>query len=167
MLCIEPQLSSRLVGFIRFKEPLSKELIWFQTKQLLSIWTYIFIFFFHSLSLPSLANFPDSVVDNLPTDISTGIYYGWACVGNGDVHKMVMSIGWNPYYKNTKKSMVSTRKVALTADCLIKRKYLNRKKKLNTKVEVSVHSKKHHEGLHGWASNCRKAVGKGEKNIVK
>uniref|UniRef100_A0A673ZQ59 Riboflavin kinase n=1 Tax=Salmo trutta TaxID=8032 RepID=A0A673ZQ59_SALTR len=51
------------------------------------------------------ANFPDSVVEHLPGDISTGIYYGWACVGSGDVHKMVMSIGWNPYYKNTKKSM--------------------------------------------------------------
>ncbi|XP_061585222.1 riboflavin kinase [Cololabis saira] len=56
------------------------------------------------LGIPT-ANFPDSVVDNLPADISTGIYYGWACVGNGDVCKMVMSIGWNPYYKNTKKSM--------------------------------------------------------------
>ncbi|XP_028269271.1 riboflavin kinase [Parambassis ranga] len=56
------------------------------------------------LRIPT-ANFPDSVVDNLPADISTGIYYGWACIGNGDVHKMVMSIGWNPYYKNTKKSM--------------------------------------------------------------
>lgn len=51
------------------------------------------------------ANFPDSVVEHLPADISTGIYYGWACVGGGDIHKMVMSIGWNPYYKNTKKSM--------------------------------------------------------------
>ncbi|KAM4745475.1 riboflavin kinase isoform 1-T4 [Anableps anableps] len=56
------------------------------------------------LGIPT-ANFPDSVVDNLPADISTGIYYGWACIGNGDVYKMVMSIGWNPYYKNTKKSM--------------------------------------------------------------
>ncbi|XP_053726471.1 riboflavin kinase [Synchiropus splendidus] len=56
------------------------------------------------LGIPT-ANFPDSVVDHLPGDISTGIYYGWACVGNGDVYKMVMSIGWNPYYKNTKKSM--------------------------------------------------------------
>ncbi|CAI5650178.1 riboflavin kinase [Oreochromis niloticus] len=56
------------------------------------------------LGIPT-ANFPDSVVDNLPADINTGIYYGWACVGNGDVYKMVMSIGWNPYYKNTKKSM--------------------------------------------------------------
>ncbi|XP_061527780.1 riboflavin kinase isoform X1 [Phycodurus eques] len=56
------------------------------------------------LGIPT-ANFPDCVVEQLPADISTGIYYGWACVGNGDVHKMVMSIGWNPYYKNTKKSM--------------------------------------------------------------
>ncbi|KAM9823354.1 riboflavin kinase isoform 2-T2 [Syngnathus typhle] len=56
------------------------------------------------LGIPT-ANFPDCVVEHLPADIGTGIYYGWACVGNGDVHKMVMSIGWNPYYKNTKKSM--------------------------------------------------------------
>lgn len=46
------------------------------------------------------------MVDNLPADVSTGIYYGWASVGSGDVHKMVVSIGWNPYYKNVKKSMV-------------------------------------------------------------
>uniref|UniRef100_A0ABI7Y7V0 riboflavin kinase n=1 Tax=Felis catus TaxID=9685 RepID=A0ABI7Y7V0_FELCA len=65
------------------------------------------------LELPGLArgfpvrkpNFPEQVVDNLPADVSTGIYYGWASVGSGDVHKMVVSIGWNPYYKNTKKSM--------------------------------------------------------------
>ncbi|XP_039606619.1 riboflavin kinase isoform X1 [Polypterus senegalus] len=56
------------------------------------------------LGIPT-ANFPESVVDNLPSDMKTGIYYGWACVGNSDVHRMVMSIGWNPFYKNTKKSM--------------------------------------------------------------
>ncbi|XP_023658933.1 riboflavin kinase [Paramormyrops kingsleyae] len=56
------------------------------------------------LGIPT-ANFPASVVEHLPADISTGIYYGWASLGNGDVHKMVMSIGWNPYFKNTKKSM--------------------------------------------------------------
>ncbi|XP_056319133.1 riboflavin kinase [Danio aesculapii] len=56
------------------------------------------------LGIPT-ANFPESVVDSLPTDISTGIYYGWARLDNGDIHKMVMSIGWNPYYKNKKKSM--------------------------------------------------------------
>ena len=52
------------------------------------------------------ANFPANVVDKLPEAISTGIYYGWACVDRGPIYKMVMSIGWNPYYKNTKKSMV-------------------------------------------------------------
>ncbi|XP_033293063.1 riboflavin kinase-like [Orcinus orca] len=51
------------------------------------------------------ANFPEPVVDNLPADASTGIYYGWASVGSGDARKMVVSIGWNPYYKNTEKSM--------------------------------------------------------------
>lgn len=45
------------------------------------------------------------MVDSFPSDISTGIYYGWASVANGDVHKMVLSIGWNPYYKNVKKSV--------------------------------------------------------------
>uniref|UniRef100_A0A2K5YXC6 Riboflavin kinase n=2 Tax=Mandrillus leucophaeus TaxID=9568 RepID=A0A2K5YXC6_MANLE len=57
------------------------------------------------LTFEYITNFPEQVVDNLPADISTGIYYGWASVGSGDVHKMVVSIGWNPYYKNTKKSM--------------------------------------------------------------
>ncbi|KAM9330094.1 riboflavin kinase [Gastrophryne carolinensis] len=56
------------------------------------------------LGIPT-ANFPEHVVDNLPTDLSTGIYFGWGCVGNGEVYKMVMSIGWNPYYKNVKKSV--------------------------------------------------------------
>lgn len=53
------------------------------------------------------ANFPEHVVEQLPPEIQTGIYYGWAKVDDGPTHKMVMSIGWNPYYKNEKKSMVS------------------------------------------------------------
>ncbi|XP_075684339.1 riboflavin kinase [Rhinoderma darwinii] len=56
------------------------------------------------LGIPT-ANFPEHVVDSLPPDLTTGIYYGWGCVGNGDIYKMVMSIGWNPFYKNTKKSV--------------------------------------------------------------
>ncbi|XP_058027938.1 riboflavin kinase [Ahaetulla prasina] len=51
------------------------------------------------------ANFSEEVVDSFPSDICTGIYYGWGCVGTGDVHKVVLSIGWNPYYKNVKKSV--------------------------------------------------------------
>ena len=52
------------------------------------------------------ANFPPNVVDRLPADIEGGVYCGWASVDNGPVYKMVLSIGWNPYYHNTKKSMV-------------------------------------------------------------
>ncbi|XP_054939854.1 riboflavin kinase-like [Physeter macrocephalus] len=51
------------------------------------------------------AKFPEQVVDNIPADVSTGIYYGWASGGSGDVRKTVVSIGWNPYCKHTKKSM--------------------------------------------------------------
>merc|ERR1712071_741947 len=52
-----------------------------------------------------LANFPDEVIDTLPSEIETGIYYGLANVDEGPVYKMVMSIGWNPYYKNVRRSM--------------------------------------------------------------
>lgn len=49
-------------------------------------------------------------MNNLPKNFETGIYYGWASVENDSdrVHKMVMSVGWNPYYKNEHKSMVRT-----------------------------------------------------------
>ena len=40
------------------------------------------------------ANFPDEVVDGLPAEVGTGVYYGWAKVDKGPVRKMVMSIGW-------------------------------------------------------------------------
>ena len=55
----------------------------------------------------SVANYPEEVVERLPHHFKCGVYYGWAKVDNGPVHKMVMSIGWNPQYQNTKKSMVS------------------------------------------------------------
>lgn len=56
------------------------------------------------LGIPT-ANFPESVVEKLPEELPTGVYYGWATVNAGPVFKMVMSIGWNPFYKNEKKSM--------------------------------------------------------------
>lgn len=56
------------------------------------------------LGIPT-ANFPKEVVDNLPEHLTTGVYYGFANVDKGEVHKMVMSIGWNPFYKNPTKSM--------------------------------------------------------------
>ena len=65
-------------------------------------WNRIFNF----LSFVS-ANFEESVVEKLPVEFNCGIYCGWASVNNGPVYKMVMSIGFNPFYSNTKKTMVS------------------------------------------------------------
>uniref|UniRef100_A0A1B6EZ25 Riboflavin kinase n=1 Tax=Cuerna arida TaxID=1464854 RepID=A0A1B6EZ25_9HEMI len=56
------------------------------------------------LGIPT-ANYSENVVNSLPVSVTPGIYYGWAQVNNGPVYKMVMSIGWNPYYNNEKKSM--------------------------------------------------------------
>lgn len=53
------------------------------------------------------ANLPEEVIDALPKDFDLGIYYGWVSL-SGQVYKSVMSIGWNPFYNNTKKSMVQT-----------------------------------------------------------
>ena len=55
------------------------------------------------------ANFAESVVESLPADFLPGVYFGWANVDSGGVHKMVMSVGWNPFYHNKKRSMVCTR----------------------------------------------------------
>lgn len=51
------------------------------------------------------ANFDEDVVAKMPSTMNNGVYFGWANVDKGPVYKMVLSIGWNPYYKNEKKSM--------------------------------------------------------------
>ncbi|KAH8241292.1 hypothetical protein KR032_007455 [Drosophila birchii] len=56
------------------------------------------------LGIPT-ANFPLEVVKSLPESLPTGAYYGWANVDNGPVYKMVLSIGWNPFYNNKEKSV--------------------------------------------------------------
>uniref|UniRef100_A0A336MMS0 Riboflavin kinase n=1 Tax=Culicoides sonorensis TaxID=179676 RepID=A0A336MMS0_CULSO len=58
------------------------------------------------LGIPT-ANLPMEVVRNLPKELDQGVYYGWANVDDGDVHKVVLSIGWNPFYDNKEKSMES------------------------------------------------------------
>ena len=54
------------------------------------------------------ANFSEEVVDNkVPESLNAGIYLGWARL-NGDsdmVEKAVVSVGWNPFYGNSKKSV--------------------------------------------------------------
>lgn len=54
-----------------------------------------------------LANLPREVVKKIPSELDAGVYYGWANVDNGEVHKVVLSIGWNPFYENKEKSIVS------------------------------------------------------------
>ena len=56
------------------------------------------------LGIPT-ANFSEQVVNLLPAPLETGVYYGWARVDNDEVYEMVMSIGWNPYFANKKRSM--------------------------------------------------------------
>lgn len=56
-----------------------------------------------SLGIPT-ANLPDHVVNSLPKEFELGIYYGWVAL-EGQVYKMVASIGWNPFYKNEKKTI--------------------------------------------------------------
>ncbi|KAJ2850248.1 riboflavin kinase [Coemansia brasiliensis] len=56
------------------------------------------------LGIPT-ANLPSSIVDQNLDAVSIGVYYGWATVeGDDTVRPMVMSLGWNPYFKNEKKS---------------------------------------------------------------
>jgi len=46
-------------------------------------------------------------MEELCKDLDTGIYYGWAQIAvDKTVYPMVMSLGWNPYYKNEKRSAV-------------------------------------------------------------
>ncbi|KAI6658635.1 Riboflavin kinase [Oopsacas minuta] len=55
------------------------------------------------LGVPT-ANFPEEVVAQLPP-MREGVYFGWAQVAEDEVRGMVMSLGFNPYYKNTHKSV--------------------------------------------------------------
>jgi riboflavin kinase len=58
------------------------------------------------------ANFSEEVVASLPDDLQTGIYFGWTQLeGEPDqIRKAVVSIGWNPFFHNSKKSVVSATK---------------------------------------------------------
>lgn len=53
-----------------------------------------------------IANIEESVVQELCSHMATGIYYGWARVNKEEIYPMVMSLGWNPFYKNEKRSAV-------------------------------------------------------------
>ncbi|XP_045454849.1 riboflavin kinase isoform X2 [Melitaea cinxia] len=51
------------------------------------------------------ANYPRNVAKSLPEDVKPGVYYGWAKVDTEAVHKMVVNIGWCPFYQNKELSI--------------------------------------------------------------
>lgn len=60
------------------------------------------------------ANLPDEAIAPLKNTLQTGVHFGYAQVAykgsdtkHDEVLPMVMSIGWNPYYKNEKRTAVS------------------------------------------------------------
>ncbi|CCG83154.1 Riboflavin kinase [Taphrina deformans PYCC 5710] len=56
------------------------------------------------LGIPT-ANLAEEAIPKLLEHAESGIYYGLASIdGNDNVYDMVMSVGWNPYYKNTVRS---------------------------------------------------------------
>lgn len=48
----------------------------------------------------------DDAVSRLPPHFPCGVFYGFANVNHGEVYGMVTSIGWNPHFKNEKKTIV-------------------------------------------------------------
>jgi len=57
------------------------------------------------LGIPT-ANLSDDAIAAICSELKTGVYYGWVQLGElaSQVYPMVMSIGWNPYYKNERRS---------------------------------------------------------------
>ncbi|KAI9319805.1 hypothetical protein BX666DRAFT_1916479 [Dichotomocladium elegans] len=57
------------------------------------------------LGIPT-ANLSEDALQAMTSEFTSGVYYGWTQIGakNSEVYPMVMSLGWNPYYKNEKRS---------------------------------------------------------------
>ncbi|KAJ1394675.1 hypothetical protein B484DRAFT_315374, partial [Ochromonadaceae sp. CCMP2298] len=55
------------------------------------------------LGIPT-ANLDMDVLGPRGEGLETGIYYGWSFL-RGARHETVVSVGWNPFYKNEKKTI--------------------------------------------------------------
>uniref|UniRef100_A0A0N5AW73 riboflavin kinase n=1 Tax=Syphacia muris TaxID=451379 RepID=A0A0N5AW73_9BILA len=51
------------------------------------------------------ANLDEKAVSQLPSTFPNGVFYGLAKVDDGLIYRMVMSVGWNPQYKNEKRTI--------------------------------------------------------------
>lgn len=56
------------------------------------------------LGIPT-ANLSSEALGSKVDDVPAGVYFGWANVADGPVYKAVLSVGWNPYFKNTHKTV--------------------------------------------------------------
>ncbi|XP_041991066.1 bifunctional riboflavin kinase/FMN phosphatase-like [Salvia splendens] len=56
------------------------------------------------LGIPT-ANLSTEGYSDLLLEHPSGVYFGWAGLATRGVYKMVMSIGWNPYFNNTEKTI--------------------------------------------------------------
>ncbi|XP_024022253.1 bifunctional riboflavin kinase/FMN phosphatase isoform X1 [Morus notabilis] len=56
------------------------------------------------LGIPT-ANLSTDGYSTLLSEHPSGVYFGWAGLSTRGVFKMVMSIGWNPYFNNTEKTI--------------------------------------------------------------
>ncbi|KAG6547509.1 hypothetical protein Mapa_010957 [Marchantia paleacea] len=56
------------------------------------------------LGIPT-ANLPTATFSSQLAEHVCGIYLGWAGLANRGIYKMVMSVGWNPYFDNAEKTV--------------------------------------------------------------
>ncbi|GMY37228.1 bifunctional riboflavin kinase/FMN phosphatase [Fagus crenata] len=56
------------------------------------------------LGIPT-ANLSTEGYSAILSEHPSGVYFGWAGLSTRGVYKMVMSIGWNPYFNNTEKTI--------------------------------------------------------------
>ncbi|KAM0822867.1 hypothetical protein ACQ4PT_071236 [Festuca glaucescens] len=56
------------------------------------------------LGIPT-ANLPADKFSDILSEHTSGVYFGWAGLRKGGIYKMVMSIGWNPYFHNSEKTI--------------------------------------------------------------
>ncbi|KAL3627649.1 hypothetical protein CASFOL_029012 [Castilleja foliolosa] len=56
------------------------------------------------LGIPT-ANLSAEAFSDALSEHPSGVYFGWAGLANRGIYKMVMSIGWNPYFDNSEKTI--------------------------------------------------------------
>lgn len=56
------------------------------------------------LGIPT-ANLSAENFEDILSEHTSGVYFGWAGLPTRGIYKMVMSIGWNPYFDNTEKTL--------------------------------------------------------------